>query len=102
MLTDPRIDTFNQTSFACPESYTGQLRTGEFFYFRYRNGYASLYLSWTAVPYGTISADSDNGIGVGDSLQGIFDDDEQRNGVFKLLLDELDKGAGFDSSVYGL
>lgn len=91
MLTDPRIDNYTQTGYGCPEQYEGELLTGEFFYFRYRNGYASLYLSWYEIPHGPIEADVHTGIGVGDSLQGIFDDDEQRNGTFKLLLDELDE-----------
>lgn len=90
MLTDERIDEFNQTSFACPEQYEGTLTTGEFFYFRYRNGYAALYLKWGGPAYGPSTADAHTGIGVGDGLQGIFDDDEQRNGTFKLLLDRLD------------
>lgn len=89
MLTDPRIDNYKQTCYGCPEQYEGQLLTGEFFYFRYRNGCASLYLSWYAVPYGPESADAYEGMSVGDNLQGIFEDDKQRNGTFKKLLDEL-------------
>lgn len=90
MLTDPRIDDCKQTSYACPEQYEGKITTGEFFFFHYRNGYASLGLSWIGVPYSSTEADAGTGINVGDSLQGIFDDDAQRNGTFKLLLDELD------------
>lgn len=91
MLTDPRIDNYRQTGFACPESYTGELLTGEFFYFRYRNGYAALYLSWHEIPYGPSTADCHSAMSVGDSLQGIFDGDEQRNATFTQLLDELDE-----------
>lgn len=91
MLADPRIDNYKQTSFACPEQYEGQLLTGEFFYFRYRHGCASLYLSWYQIPYGPSSADACTSMSVGDGLQGIFESDEQRNGTFKKLLDELDR-----------
>lgn len=89
-LTDPRIDNYRQTGFSCPESYEGELLTGEFFYFRYRNGCASLYLSWYIIPHGPLSADVYTSMDVGDDLQGIFESDEQRNGTFKKLLDELD------------
>lgn len=90
MLADPRIANHYMTSYACPEQYDGELTTGEFFYFRYRHGYAALYLKWGEVPYGPDSADAYTGMSVGDSLQGIFENDEQRNATFKKLLDELD------------
>lgn len=93
MLTDPRVTNYTQTSFACPEQYEGELNTGEHFYFRYRNGWAALYLGRGGVPRGPASEFHicDLGMSVGDSLQGIFDDDEQRNSTFKSLLDDLDR-----------
>lgn len=92
MLTDSRIDNYRQTSFACPEQYAGTLDTGEFFYFRYRNGYASLTLGAGGMSYGPSDKHHtcETGTRVGDGLQGIFDDDMQRNSTFTKLLDELD------------
>ena len=36
------VATYEQTCFACPTQYQGQLRDGTWFYFRYRYGTASL------------------------------------------------------------
>lgn len=91
MLTDPRIRSQVQTCFACPEQYEGELITGEYFYFRYRYGVASLYLSWEGVPRGPEKADAYDSMSVGnDSLSGIFESSEERNNTFKALLDRLD------------
>lgn len=90
MLTDLRVEWHREISFACPEQYEGQLTTGEKFYFRFRYGVAALYLCWTEMPRGPEKADAYESMIVGDSLQGIFEDSEQRNGVFKLLLDRVD------------
>ena len=91
MITDPRIAQQEQTCFACPEQYEGQLTTGEYFYFRYRYGIASLYLSWEAVPNGPSTADACDSMSVGnDSLMGTFESNEERNNTFKTLLDRLD------------
>ena len=102
VLTDDRIDTQREISFACPEQWDGQLTTGEFFYFRYRYGVAALYLSWTEMPRGADKADAYDSVSVGDGFAGIFADSEQRNSVFTALLDRLDAPAGFDRTTYGV
>jgi hypothetical protein len=81
-VRNPQINTSTQTCFACPEQYEGQLVDGRRFYFRYRNGWASL-----AVGGDDVSGRQDVGMAVGDGLQGIFDSPEQRDQVFAELLE---------------
>ena len=94
-LADPRVAESHGGG-ACPEQHEGVLTTGEHFYFRYRHGWASLTLGDRPGVYGppTRYVNSpgfiaEQGMEVGDGLQGIFDDDEQRNSTFSTLLDRL-------------
>lgn len=98
-LTDPRVAE-SKGGGACPEQHEGRLTTGEYFYFRYRSGWASVTLGRTPGVYGPPFRGvespperdgfiAEEGMNVGDGLQGIFDDDEQRNSTFSTLLDRL-------------
>lgn len=82
------IKTQTLTCEACPEQYEGTLVDGRFFYFRYRHGVASLAVGDTP--------ESVNGymtyrIPVGEGLQGMFDNDDQRNETFAALMAEVDR-----------
>jgi hypothetical protein len=95
-LTDPRVAE-SQGGGACPEQHEGRLRSGEFFYFRYRHGWASVTLGDRPQVYGPPRSGMDSpgflaeeGMSVGSEMQGSFyDDDELRNRTFTALLDRL-------------
>lgn len=74
MTFDDLVDSYEQTCFACPTQYQGQLRDGAWFYFRYR--------------YGTASLSFDGGHGVsldrGDEFDGVMGETE-----FKAVFVEL-------------
>lgn len=78
-LNHPAIRTAELTCIACPEVWEGILTDGYDFRLRYRGGWASLTVS-NGVVHGEPVGEQ-----VGDSLAGIFDSDEQRNGVFARL-----------------
>lgn len=81
----PAVATYREITSACPVQCTGQLVTGEWFYFRYRFGRATLgiggsqeqanYDEYAASPF----------ILHGDAMQGCFDSDDERDEVFARL-----------------
>lgn len=83
-ICDTRVATAKKTSSACPEQYEGTLTDGRMFYFRYRFGVASL-----AVGDEDCLGRRDVEMECGDRLQGQFDDVEQRDHIFRKLLDRL-------------
>lgn len=83
MNSHPLVREFRQTCFGCPEQYEGRLTDGRWFYFRYRNGWASLAIDNS---YDAAMGRQDVGTEVGDGLQGIFDSPQQRDEVFAALL----------------
>ena len=99
-LEHPMVEECTQTCFACPEAYEGLLKDGRAFYFRYRYGTARLGVGrvlddavWASSPLRrhhpqppeTRYALKD----VGDDLQGMFDNTEQRDEIFNALMKEV-------------
>lgn len=82
-MRNPQILSSEQTCFGCPEEHEGRLTDGRWFYFRYRSGWASLAVRDN---YEDVAGQQDVGMEVGDGLQGIFDNSEQRDEVFAELL----------------
>lgn len=79
----PLVASSVQTCYGCPDQYEGKLIDGRWFYFRYRHGWASLAVS---DDYNEVVGRSDVGVAVGDGLQGVFEDAEQRDRIFAELL----------------
>jgi hypothetical protein len=86
VIDNPLIAEQHQTCYGCPDQWEGRLLSGEFFYFRYRSGWASLAVGHDA---DAVSGRQDVGMGHGDGLQGIFESAEARTAVFNKLLFEL-------------
>lgn len=82
-MLSPLVSEAEMTCAVCPVQYEGKLLDGRWFYFRYRFGWASLAVG---PDYDTVMGRQDVGMAVGDSLQGFFDADEQRDAVFQELL----------------
>lgn len=90
-LTDPRVAE-SRGGGMCPEQHEGRLHSGEFFYFRYRHGHASVTLADRPEVYGAWESGflREAGMEVGHPLDGTFGDDEElRNQTFSALLDRL-------------
>jgi hypothetical protein len=82
----PAIASSVQTCWACPEQYEGQLIDGQFFYFRYRFGCATLGVGRTLDEASEDPCEVH--LRVGDNLRGTFGSTEERDIVFaRLLLD---------------
>jgi hypothetical protein len=85
-ISHPAIASSAQTCWACPEQYEGQLIDGQFFYFRYRFGCATLGVGPTLDE--AVEDPREARLRVGDNLRGTFDSTEERDLVFaQLLLD---------------
>lgn len=99
-LAHPLIREQKRTCLACPEQYEGTLQDGRFFYFRYRFGTARLSVGltqdnaiWAGSPYRRHHPQPAYSkyavLEIGDDLQGIFDNNEQRDQVFAKLMQQI-------------
>lgn len=86
-LLNPHIVEQETTCEACPVQLEGRLDDGRYFYFRYRWGRAALGVGET--PQAAVN-EQRGGCGEymehGDSLQGVFESDEDLNEVFDQVL----------------
>lgn len=88
MTLHPEVIYAVRTSLACPEQWEGTLTGNRKFYFRYRFGIASLKV-W---PEGRPDRAARATVACGDGLQGIFDEDFQREGTFRGLMKLIEQG----------
>ena len=81
----PLVKSFTQTCEACPEQYEGIMTDGQHFYFRYRHGIARLGIGDSPI---TAYQDStvQGIVSLRKRVDGMFDDDAQRDAVFAQLL----------------
>lgn len=84
-IKHPLVLASEQTTLAMPEQHEGVLHDGRQFYFRYRQGWATLGLGDTIDD--AVGDPVEVGIGVGHRYQGSFRTDSQRQTVFALLLE---------------
>jgi hypothetical protein len=84
-LNNPLIASQVETCSACPEQYEGRLLDGRLFYFHFRGGRASLSVGWT--PSEVFGHKHVSEQVTDDGLQGVFDDQEQRDATFDRLLE---------------
>lgn len=85
----PGAATWEQTCGACPEQYEGTLQDGRAFYFRYRSGRAELGIGVDLIEAVMATLAHTRARVVGDSSQGMFDSEAQRDRVFAELLAEV-------------
>lgn len=84
MIDHPLVAEQQMTTIGCPEQHEGQLVDGQHFYFRYRSGRASLGLGETVEA--AVEDLGEVAVPFGDSLQGAFDNADDRNLIFATLL----------------
>lgn len=89
MINHPLVADCEQTCGACPEQYSGHLVDGREFYYRYRHGVAGLGVSSDIRPH--TRGHVDEGTAISDGDDGVFDSPEQRDAVFALLLDRVQR-----------
>lgn len=89
----PDVKWSRMTSLACPEQHEGQLKSGAFFYFRYRIGRVQLGLGSTdeeavlaTIPMLEGSSGRFVSMELGHPLDGIFASDAERDETFATLL----------------
>lgn len=83
MITHLIVSTARQTCSACPDQWEGELIDGRLFYFRYRCGEASIAVGSTREQ---VDGRQHVTLKHGDSLDGAFKDDAERNAVFADLV----------------
>lgn len=85
-LLAPTVRWQLQTCWACPDQWEGQFSNGDYFYFRYRSGLASLGVSKDSMK-GAVEASFQNETAHGEDMQGAFDTHAERQEVFQRLLE---------------
>lgn len=94
VLLHPSVARQTRTSLACPDQWQGQFNDGTYFYFRYRGGVAGLGVSKVDVAEAAAQRGEDGWrqIDLDRGLEGMFETHEERQKVFKWLL-EMEPGS---------
>ena len=96
-INHPLVAECEHTCESVPDQYQGRLRDGRWFYFRFRFGAAGLGVGATLDD--AVLRSFDNMVPMeGDRYRGCFDDDQERDETFALLLDNLSQGPSQDSA----